>query len=294
MEFRLLKYFLAIAECESISKATEILHITQPTLSRQLAQLEEEAGAKLFVRGSRRLILTNEGLLLKRRAQEILELVEKTESELHTKESEVSGKISIGVGMTRAMHFMADVISSFTKKYPKVAFNIFTATADVVSEQMEKGLVDIGLFIEPFVAEKFDFLRLPETICKEQFVVAINTEHKLAKKKFISPNDLVGTPLCLPARLNVQSELAAWFGDYFKKLNIAFISNLAPNAVVLVSKNLCCAIMVDGAAEFCDVENVVYRPLKPALKKTNIIAWKRNVAESLAVQKFIEEIRATM
>lgn len=149
MEIRVLRYFLTVAREESITKAADVLHITQPTLSRQLAQMEDEMGVKLFDRGTRKIVLTNEGLLLRRRAEEILELVDKTERELTEQEEAVEGTVTIGCGDLGAMQMLPELFRSFHDRYPAVTFDLYTATADHVRDQMERGLIDVGLLLEP-------------------------------------------------------------------------------------------------------------------------------------------------
>ena len=160
MEIRVLRYFLTVVREESITRAAEVLHITQPTLSRQLSQMEDQMGVKLFVRGSRKISLTNEGLLLRRRAEEILELVDKTEQELIAQEEQVEGTVSIGCGDSRAVQRLPELIRTFHEKYPLVTFDLYTATADHVTDRMDRGLTDIGLLLEPVDLEKYDFIRL--------------------------------------------------------------------------------------------------------------------------------------
>ena len=208
MEIRVLRYFLTVVREESITKASEVLHITQPTLSRQLAQMEEDIGVKLFDRGTRKIKLTNEGILLRRRAEEILQLVDKTEKELVEQEEQVEGKISIGCGEIAAVQLLPKIIESFRQKYPRVTFDIFTATADLVKEQMEKGLLDIGLLLEPVDMEKYEFIRLN---IREKWVVLMKSDDPLSKKDTVSAKDLSVLPLILPRRMNVQSELASCF-----------------------------------------------------------------------------------
>ncbi len=157
MEIRVLQYFLVVVREESITRAADALHITQPTLSRQMAGLEEETGVKLFERGTRKITLTNEGLLLKRRAEEILRLVDITQQELVEQEELVEGKITIGCGELASVRYLAGVIEEFRKKYPRVTYDIVTAPADLVKDQIEKGLIDIGLLLEPIAVEKFDY-----------------------------------------------------------------------------------------------------------------------------------------
>lgn len=155
MEIRVLRYFLTVVREEGINRAAEVLHITQPTLSRQLSQLEEEVGVKLFHRGARKITLTNEGILLRRRAEEILSLVDRTEKELVEQEELVEGRIVIGCGELAAVQILPEMIESFHEKYPLVSYDIFTANADLVKEQMEKGLIDIGVLLEPIDKQFF-------------------------------------------------------------------------------------------------------------------------------------------
>ncbi len=288
MEIRTLRYFLAIAKEESITKAAEILHITQPTLSRQIAQMEEETGAKLFDRGARKIKLTSEGILLKRRAEEILQLVSKAKEELAIKETRVEGKISIGCGETSSVLFLSDLLASFKKKYPYVTFDLFTATADLVKEQMDKGLLNIGLLLEPIDMEKYDFIRFN---IKENWVVLMPPDDPLSKKDFITAQDLSELPLIMPRRTNIQNELANWFGKYYESLNIVFTSNLSTNAAIMVNKRLAYSLVIEGAVPFLDQNKVTYRPLNPPLTATSVLAWKRNTPFDLATKKLIEHLQ---
>ena len=180
METRLLRYFLTVAHEENITRAAEVLHITQPTLSRQLVQLEEETGVTLFIRGKRKITLTPEGMLLRRRAEEILSLVDKTEKELLQQDALVEGTISIGCGELNSVNLLAQIIKDFKALYPKVKFNLHTGNSDRLKEQLEQGLIDIALLLEPVSIEKYDFLRLP---VKERWGVIMPTGCALAAKK---------------------------------------------------------------------------------------------------------------
>lgn len=288
MEIRVLRYFLTVVREESITKAAEVLHITQPTLSRQLAQMEEEVGVKLFHRGARRIDLTNEGILLRRRAEEILQLVDKTEKELIEQEEQVEGKISIGCGEIAAVQVLPKLIKTFREKYPQVTFDIFTATADLVKEQMDKGLLDIGLLLEPVDMEKYDFIRLD---VKEKWVVLMRPDSPLAEKEFVTAKDLSELPLILPRRMNVQNELASWFGDYYDSLNVIFTSNLSTNSAIMVNNGLAYSLVIEGAVPFWDQSKVTYRPLSPSLTATSVLAWKRGQLFSLAASKFIGHMK---
>ena len=182
MEIRVLKYFLTVAREESITKGAEILHITQPTLSRQLMQLEEELRVQLFIRGKNKIILTDEGMLLRRRAEEIVDLVGRTEKEFDEHDNLIGGEIFIGAGETNAMHTLADLIKEFNKEYPQVKYNLYSGNADDIKERIDKGLIDIGLLTEPVNIEKYDFIRLPN---KEAWGVLMQKDSPLAKKEYI-------------------------------------------------------------------------------------------------------------
>ena len=232
MELRLLRYFLTVAKEQSFTKAAEQLHITQPTLSRQMAAFEEELGVTLFIRSGKKISLTDEGILLKRRALEILNLEERTLEELKGKEEVVEGTITIGCGEFAAVETLAKICKTYKEKYP------------------------------------------------------------LAEKEFIKKEDLIGKPLILPERMNVQSELANWFGKDFSKLQIAFTSNLGTNAGVMAANGLGYPISIEGAAKYWREDILVQRRISPEIKTSTVIAWRRNIPYSLAVRKMIEEINA--
>lgn len=288
MEIRVLRYFLTVVREGGINRAAEVLHITQPTLSRQLSQLEEEIGVKLFSRGARRITLTNEGILLRRRAEEILALVDRTERELIEQEELVEGRIVIGCGELAAMQLLPEIIESFQKKYPLVSYDIFTANADLVKEQMEKGLVDIGMLLEPIDTPKFDFIRLAE---KERWVVLMRPDDPLADKESISAKDLENQPLILPRRTNVQNELSNWLGDSFQSTQVLFTSNLSTNGAIMVQRGLAYSLVIEGSVPFWDKEKIVYRPLYPELTANSVFAWKKQQPFSLAASRFIEHIK---
>ena len=288
MEIRVLRYFLTVVREEGINRAAEVLHITQPTLSRQLSQLEEEVGVKLFHRGAKKITLTNEGILLRRRAEEILSLVDRTERELIEQDEFVEGRIVIGCGELAAVQVLPEIIESFREKYPLVTYDIFTGNADLVKEQMEKGLIDIGVLLEPIDMEKFDFIRLTG---KERWVVLMRPDNPLAEKKAVSAKDLEGLSLILPRRSNVQNELSNWFGDSLKNAQILFTSNLSTNGAIMVEKGLACSLVIEGSVPFWDKEKIAYRPLSPELTANSVLAWKKQQPFSLAATKFIEHMK---
>ena len=288
MELRLLRYFLTVAKEQSFTKAAEQLHITQPTLSRQMAAFEEDLGITLFIRNGKKISLTEKGILLKRRALEILNLEERTLEELKEEEV-VEGTITIGCGEFAAVETLAKICKTYKEKYPLVQIALHTATADTVYEMMKKGLVDIALFLEPVDTEGLDYIRISDS---DHWCVGMRPDDPLAKKKFIKKEDLIGKPLILPERMNVQSEIANWFGKDFSKLQIAFTSNLGTNAGVMAANGLGYPISIEGAAKYWREDILVQRRISPEITTSTMIAWRRNIPYSLAIRKMIEEINA--
>ena len=288
MELRLLRYFLTVAKEQSFTKAAEQLHITQPTLSRQMAAFEEDLGITLFIRNGKKISLTEKGILLKRRALEILNLEERTLEELKEEEV-VEGTITIGCGEFAAVETLAKICKTYKEKYPLVQIALHTATADTVYEMMKKGLVDIALFLEPVDTEGLDYIRISDS---DHWCVGMRPDDPLAKKKFIKKEDLIGKPLILPERMNVQSEIANCFGKDFSKLQIAFTSNLGTNAGVMAANGLGYPISIEGAAKYWREDILVQRRISPEITTSTMIAWRRNIPYSLAIRKMIEEINA--
>ena len=285
MELRVLRYFLTVAREQSFTRAASRLHITQPTLSRQLAALEEELGTVLFDRGGRHITLTDEGLLLKRRALEILDLEDKILEEFHSDESEIEGIIHIGCGEFVAV----EILGQYKKQYPLVQITLHTGTADTILSKMNQGLIDLGLFMEPVNTEELEYIRIRES---DQWVTGMRPEDPLAEKEFITKEDLMGKPLILPERLGVQSELANWFGEDFQKLNIAYTSNLGTNAGILAVHGLGYPVSIEGAARYWRNDLLVQKKLYPEIKAGTIIAWRRNIPYSVAVKRLIQNIKA--
>lgn len=288
MELRVLRYFLMVAREENITKAAELLHITQPTLSRQLTQLEEDVGVKLFKRGARRLMLTDEGQLLRRRAEEILELVDKTETELSEQEELIVGEVSLGCGELASVQLMPEILKSFKQKNPRISYDLYTGNADKIKERIDKGLTDIGLLLEPVDIEKYDFIRLD---CKERWVVLMPPDDPLTARDFVTADDLSKLPIIMVSRKSVKNELASWFGDRFKKLDVAFTSNMSTNAAIMVKNGLGYALVIEGSVPFWSSEHICHRPLYPELTATTVLVWKKQQPFGLAVSKFIEHLK---
>lgn len=289
MELRVLQYFLAAAREENITKAAAFLHITQPTLSRQLMQMEEELGVKLFRRGKHNILLTEEGMLLRRRAQEIVDLAEKTAKELKHGEENISGEISIGCGETQNMKPLSEMIASFREKYSDVSFNIYTTIADDVKERLENGLLDMGLLLEPVEISRYHYIRMP---MKEKWQVLMRRDSPLADKKKITPDDLVDIPLIIAWRQSIRNEFENWFGYDKEKLRIASTCNLSyHNQSIMVEGGIGVAIVMDFS---CNRDTLCLRPLEPMMESGCVLVWKKNLTLSLVMQRFIEHIRESL
>lgn len=291
MEIKLLQSFLTIADEGSITRAAEVLHITQPALSRQLMQLEQEVGCSLFQRGKRHMALTEEGLLLQRRAKEIVTLVSLTERELATQDNPMEGTISIGTGELASMATLARLIDEFHGLHPNVRFSLFTGVADQVAERLDRGILDFGLFLEPVDKEAYDLVAMPES---EQWVALARADDPLAALEAVTPADLKGRSLILPSRASVRSELARWFGRGFDRLKQDFTVNLGGMAAVMVEQGLGVMLCVQGAAMSWDPARFAAIPLAPAIESRTLLAWKRDVAQTAAVNAFVEHVRSRL
>mgnify|MGYP001852537485 FL=1 len=287
MEIRVLKYFLAVAREGNITKAAEILHITQPTLSRQLMQLEDELGAALFIRGKRKMVLTDTGMLLKRRAEEIVSLSEKTELEISNQGNDVSGEIVLACGITEATNTMGKYIKKFKEMYPDVTFNMRNGNTDFIVEAIDNGLVDIGFIIEPVDLEKLNFLRMNKL---ETWGILMNKDAPLASKEYITVDDLLTIPLINTARVETQNQLKKWIGSDYERLNFAAVSELSTTAAILVENDIGYAIIIEGSIENVVGSNLCFRPLYPKMTTTSLVVWKKYQSFGFTITKFIDFI----
>lgn len=287
LNFQVLTYFLAIANEESITAACEVLHVTQPTVSRQISDLEKDLGVVLFERGPRKITLTKEGILFKRRAEEILSLINITEEEISQDSQELEGTVTIGGGELKSVDFVCEKMAEFQKLHPKVFFDFNTATSDTIKDQMDKGLLDIGILLEPIEIERYDYFRLPVT---ENWCVLTQPDSRLAKKDFIEPSDLLEEKIILPRRNNIKNELSAWFGKDITKLNTVAIHNLNSNTAVMVSKGVGTALTVETEL-INNFSGIQVLKLKPELTARTVVAWKKNIPMNTATTRFIEFLR---
>lgn len=285
MELRVLRYFLAVAREESISGAAESLHLSQPTLSRQLMDLENEIGKTLFIRGSRRITLTETGTLLRKRASEILDLVEKTTNELTAAEETLSGDIYIGAGETQAVHFLTQTARKLQEQYPQLHFHISSGDTVDVSGHLDKGLIDFGLIFEPINTSKYGVYHLP---IYDTWGVLMRRDSPLAEKETVIAADLVDQPLITSRIMGEKHPLDSWFQQDLASLNIAATYSLLYNASLMVDDGLGYALCLGGIINTSGDSSLCFRPLTPEVPAHMGIVWKKYQVFSRASEKFLE------
>lgn len=281
MELRVLNYFLAVAREENITKAAQMLHISQPTLSRQMMQLEEELGVKLFARSNHNIVLTEDGLLLKRRAQELIALADKTKRDFINKDAELSGEVAIGSGEFRSTRELAKIMVAFQKKHPLVQFRIYSGNADNIQDYIERGHLDLGVMGEPVDIRKYEFVSMP---VREKWGVLVRRDSELSGKKQVQVEDLLDIPL-VTASSDLQGELAAWFGDSRDKVKIAATGNLLYNEAMLVENGMGAVLCIQLN---CAYENLCFIPLYPAIEMRTALVWKKDAIFPSATAAFID------
>lgn len=285
MELRVLHYFLAVTREQSISGAAESLHLSQPTLSRQLKDLEDELGKQLMIRGNRRITLTEEGMLLRKRAEEILNLVQKTEHEITISNENISGDIYIGTGETDGIRLVAQVAKELRTKYPQIRFHISSGNGPYVTEQLDNGLIDFGLVFSSFDRLKYDYLALSS---KDTWGILMRRDSELSEKAFIHPEDLLDKPLILSQEEHEDGALSKWIKKDIANLNVVATYNLIFNASLMVDEGIGYAIAFDKLINVSGDSNLCFRPLFPKLEVDMKIIWKKYQVFPKAAQKFLD------
>lgn len=290
MELRVLQYFLAVAREQSISAAAQSLHLSQPTLSTQLKGLEEELGKQLLVRGrkgSRKVTLTEEGMILRKRAEEILELVQKAETEIMLSDDNVSGDICIGAGETQIIRVFAKAAQALQKRHPNIHYHIFSGNAFYVMEQLDKGLIDFGLVYDRVDLSKYEAVKVP---IKDVWGVLMRKDSPLAQKQAISPEDLWDKPLLVSAQKGDDWVIKNWIKKDFDELNIVAEYNLLFNASLLTSEGFGYTICFDNLVNTQGDSDLCFRPLSPGLDAEASIVWKKYQVFSKAAALFLKQL----
>lgn len=290
MELRVLRYFLGVARERNITAAAERMNVTQPTLSKQLMDLEYELGTKLFVRGNRKITLTESGEYLRQHAQEIVDLADKTKSAFQGTEAAVSGDVYIGCGETERMRGIIKVIKKMSDEYPGIRFHFYSGNDEDVSMRLNSGLVDFGLFVGSTNLDKYDYIKLP---VRDTWGLLLRKNDPLAKKKAIRPQDLEDVTLLCSRQTVENNELSGWLGKDFKTLNIHLTYNLLYNASLMVEEGFGCALSIDGLVNTAK-RNLTFRPFEPEMKADLVFAWKKYQVFSKAAGIFLEYVQKNM
>ena len=294
MELRVLQYFLAVAREQNISSAAESLHLSQPTLSTQLKALENELGKQLLIRGtkgSRKVLLTEEGMLLRKRAEEILELVRMTESEISLSNEVIAGDVYIGTGESDLIRIFARAAKHIQEKYPDIHYHILSGNASFVQEHLDRGLIDFGVVYSPVDTSIYSTIKIP---VHDTWGVLMRRDSPLAKKDAVQPQDLLDKPLILSAQKADAWPMSNWFGQDISKLNVVATYNLVFNASLLVEEGLGYAVCFDKLINVSGDSNLCFRPLSPTIEAKASIIWKRYQVLSTAAECFLNELKQEM
>lgn len=288
MDLKSLRYFLAIADEGSISAAAESLNLSQPNISRQMTLLEKELGAKLFERGSRRIVLTEEGMLLRRRAVEILQLADTAVTEIGSAGKDVIGTVRIGCGETDAMRVVARAIRRFSETHPMVRFELHSGNAEDVSDLLERGLVDFGLLIEPTDKTRYDYLSFPTDI---RWGALVRRDDPLARLHGVSPSDISGRRVIVSRQNMAANGISGWMGPDFPEPDVVATYNLLFNASLLVSEGVGIALCLEGIVNTSGDSDLVFVPFEPELRVGMSLVWKKNSVQGRAQRLFLDGLR---
>lgn len=287
MEIRVLEYFLAVAREQSFSKAAQTLHLTQPTLSRQLKELEDELGKQLFIRSSKKISLTDDGMILRKRAEEIIDLVHKTEKEMTNNSEQISGDIYIGAGETEGVRLLAKAYKNILESNPDVHLHISSGDSLDVLYDLDKGLVDFGLILGETDTIKYDYIELPYV---DTWGVLMRRDSELADKEFITAQDLEDKPLIMSRQAKNKKQMNSWFNNDMDKLNIIATNNLVFNASLMAEEKIGYVLTLDRLINTAD-SKLKFIPLNPSLTIGMKLIWKKYKIQSKASELFLSELR---
>lgn len=291
MELRLLHYFLAIADEKNITKAARKLHVTQPTLSKQLSQLEDELEVTLFERRNRQMILTDAGINLRERAVQIIELTNKTVSEIKQTNEDIHGEIVIGSGETRGFSIIVDTLQLIQKEFPNITYNIFSGNGNDIMNKLDNGLVDFGLIVGNRNIDKYNSCLLPY---QDTWGVLMNKDDVLADEESITPQQLIDLPLIISRNPILRNELMDWLGTSIHEKNVVATYNLIKNASMMAEKKLGYVLSLDGLVDTSEKSTLCFKPLSPALNANLYLIWRKNTFLVPAAKIFLEKMKLSI
>ncbi|MBR5090647.1 MAG: LysR family transcriptional regulator [Ruminiclostridium sp.] len=289
MEIRVLRYFLEIAREENMTRAAEKLHISQPSLSKEIKKLEEELGHDLFVRTNKSMHLTDEGMLLRKRAEDILSMTDKTIEEFSQLDSITGGEIRIGCAESYLIKHLAQSIRSFKEQYPNFVFHIFSGDTDPVAERLDRGLLDLAVIVEPPNLSKYNYLNVPG--CDKWGVVMLR-DCPLAAKPEITFDDLYGLPLFCSEQ-SIKADFPRWCGENIDKLNFAGTFNLSYNGSIFVKEGLGYLLTFEHLINTSEENGLCFRPITPALETKMYIIWRKYQVFSPIAELFVKRLKKT-
>ncbi|MDE5883507.1 MAG: LysR family transcriptional regulator [Oscillospiraceae bacterium] len=287
MEIRVLRYFMEIAREENMTKAAERLHISQSALSKEIKKLEGELGHPLFIRTNKNMRLNDEGMLLRKRAGDILEMVDKTVEEFSQLNSITGGEIRIGCAESIQIKYLANVIKSFKKKYPNFIFHIFSGDTDPVAERLDRGLLDIAVIVEPPNLSKYNYLPVPES---DKWGVIMRRDSPLAEKSELTFDDICGLPL-FTSEQSIKVDFSRWCEENIEKLNIVGTFNLAFNGSIFVKEGLGYLLTFEHLIDTSEKSGLCFRPIIPILETKMYIIWKKYQIFSPIAELFLKKLK---
>lgn len=287
MEIRVLRYFLEIARANNMSRAAETLHISQPTLSKQMKDLEQELGKKLFRRGSSSVSLTDEGMLLRKRAEDILEMVDKTIHEFSELDNITGGEVHIGCAESHQIKYLAQAIKAFKKKYPLFRYHLTSGNTEQVVERLDRGLIDFAVIVEPPNLSRYNYLEVPET---NTWGLVLRKDDPLAQKEKICVDDLTNLDLICSTQA-MQVDIPRWCGEKADMLNLSGTLNLAYNGSVFVKEGLGYMLTFDNLIDIGTNSPLTFRPLNPPLETKMYVIWKKYQVFTPIAELLIDEMK---
>ena len=291
MELRTLRYYLAVASEKNITRAADLLHVTQPTLSRQMSDLERELGVTLFTRGKRSLTLTEDGVLFRKRAQDIVDLADRAQQEFSQRQGTIDGVITMGMVECLGAELLARFAREFSESYPQVQFTLYNGMADQLGEATDQGSIDLALVLEPVDTTRYEFLRLPT---QERWGVLVREDHPFAQREQVDVEELWDQPLLIPSRESARREILHWIGKEEKQLRVVLNYNILSNTVLLVEEGLGVSVCLNGALAIHHSPALKFVPLVPERSIRSLLIWKRGQVFNPATSLFVQFLQQSL
>ncbi|HOO07666.1 MAG TPA: LysR family transcriptional regulator [Ruminococcus sp.] len=287
MEIRVLRYFLAIAREENMTRAAQRLHISQPSLSKEIKKLEDELGHELFIRTNKNMRLNDEGMLLRKRAEDILEMVDKTAEEFSQLDNIVGGEVRIGCAESYLIKYLARSIKAFKEQYPGFIFHIFSGDTEPVAERLDRGILDLAVIVEPPNLSKYNYLSIPGS---DKWGLVMRRDSPLSGKEYVTLDDLYGLPL-ICSEQSIRADFPRWCGEDMDKLNFAGTVNLAYNGSVFVKEGLGYLLTFEHLIDTSEESGLCFRPIEPTLETNMYIIWKKYQVFSPIAELFLKQLK---